>query len=63
MRGRYPSEVGIIAKPRQSKFRAGGESDRERHVLGGIQKRGGGKEKNCSSHIDCNLGYYRISIR
>lgn len=33
------------------------ERERERHVLGGIQKRGGEKE-----YIDFNLRYYRISI-
>lgn len=57
MRGRYPSEVRIILKPRKASLVLRRVREKERGVFG----RNTG-EKNRSSYIDSNLRYYRISL-
>lgn len=54
VRGRYPSEVRIILRP----WKASRELGREREI-----SRGRIREKNHSSYIDNNLGYYGISFK
>lgn len=62
MRGRYPSEVRIIPKPRQSRFSTG-ERDRDMFWVEYRREEGAGGEQNTvRSYIDCNLRYYRISM-
>lgn len=59
MRGRYPSEVRIIPKPRQSRFSTE-ESDRDMFWV--KYRREEEKKNTARSYIDCNLRCYRISI-
>lgn len=54
MRGRYPSEVRLILRP----WKASGALRRERAK----EREGEIREKNHSSYIDTNLGYYGISF-